>query len=145
MEDNKDKSERLNYFYGEKQKQDKRKNLYVQQLEEIRSLLEVNEKEIKYNGGWISFHETSIESHKKQIQETFDFEKKKEQEERLKFHTEQIENHHKKCIEFHKKEVEFIKKEIQLFEDGIKKCEEQLEFLNKKIEENTKISKQTIE
>ena len=69
MKDNKDKSERLNYFHEEKQKQDKRKSLYVQQLEEIRNLLEANEKEIKYNEDWIGFHETSIEGHKKQIQQ----------------------------------------------------------------------------
>ena len=127
---------RLKYFEEEKAKQEKRKSLYLQQLEEIRDLLESNEKEIVYNEGWITFHEDSIGKHKEKIRETLNLDEKEDQEKKLHFHNEQIETHHKKYIEFHKKEIEFIKKEIQLFEQGIKKCEDQLEFLNKKTDEN---------
>jgi len=134
--DEKDKSGRLKYLDEEKAKQEKRKSVYVQQLEEIRTLLEANEKEIQYNEGWIRFHENSIEGHKKKIRETYDFDEKVDQEKKLEFHKKEIGEHHKEYIEYHKKEVEFIKKEIQIFEDGIKKCEEQLEFVNGKLEEN---------
>ena len=127
---------REKYFSEEKQKQKRRKSVYVQQLEEIRKLLEDNEKEIEYNEGWIKFHENSLKEHQKVIGETFDLDEKIDQEKKLKFHKEQIENHHKKYIEYHKKEVESIKKEIQIFEGGIKRCEEQLEFINRKIKEN---------
>ncbi|MFA4953109.1 MAG: hypothetical protein WC584_02725 [Candidatus Pacearchaeota archaeon] len=75
--DEKDKSGRLKYLQEEKEKQGKRKNNYLQQLEEIRKLLEANEIEIEYNDSWIKFHENSIENHKKKIQETLDFDEKK--------------------------------------------------------------------
>lgn len=136
MENNKDKSERLKYLNEEKQKQNERKKFYLQEIEILRKFLFENEKEIKYSGGWIDFHRKSIENHKEKIREVVNLNEKQEQEEKLKFHIEQVENHHKKYIEYHKKEVEFVEKEIQLFEQGIKKCEEQLAFLNEKIEEN---------
>lgn len=131
-----DKSERLRYLEGERTKQEKRRGFYVQQLKEIKDLLEANEKEIKYNEGWINFHEKSIKEHQKVIDEIPDLDKKKEQEEKLEFHKKQIEEHHKKNVEYHKKEIEAIKKEIELFEIGVKRCERQLDFLGKKIEEN---------
>lgn len=134
--DEKDKLGRLKYLEGEKGKQEKRKSVYVQQLEEIQESLGSNKKEIEYNENWIRFHGDSIEKHKKKIQETFDLNEKINQEKKLEFHKKQIEEHHKKYIDYHRKEIEFIKKEIQIFEDGIKKCEEQLEFINRKLEEN---------
>lgn len=135
--DKKDKSERLNYLRGEKSKQEKRRSFYFEQLQEIKKLLDENEKEIVYNEGWINFHENSIQEHRKVINGTFDFNEKVDQEEKLKFHVKQIEEHHIKNINYHKKEIEAIKKEIELFEEGIKRCEEQLEFLHKKIKENS--------
>lgn len=110
MEDKRDKSDRLKYLNGEKDKQEKRKSVYLQQLEEIRKLLEENEKEINYNEGWIKFHENSIVEHKKEVERIVDFEVKKDQEKKLKFHQEQIENHHNKNIGYHKKEVKQLKK-----------------------------------
>ena len=78
--DEKDKLGRLRYLEGEKGKQEKRKSVYVQQLEEIQESLEANKKEIEYNEGWIRFHEDSIDGHKKEIQETFDLDEKIDQE-----------------------------------------------------------------
>ena len=45
MKDKKDMSERLKYLEAERQKQNKRKSLYVKQLEEIKSLLEAKKGE----------------------------------------------------------------------------------------------------
>lgn len=135
--DKKDKSERLNYLKKEKLKQEKRRNFYSEQLREIKEMLESNEKEIRYNEGWIKFHENSIKGHQKVIDETFDLDEKIDQQGKLKFHVEQINEHHNKSVNYHKKEVEALNKEIELFGEGIKRCEEQLEFLNKKIIENT--------
>lgn len=137
MEDKKDKSERLKYLDEQKQIQKQKKEFYLDRTEKLKKIfLEYHKKEIKYNEEWIVFHEKSIERHKKEIQEVITLNEKQKQEEKLKFHIEQIEDHHKKYIEYHEKEVKFIEKEIRLFEQGIKRCEEQLIFLNKKIEEN---------
>ena len=43
-------------------------------------MVDINEKEIKYNQGWIKFHEDSIKGHKKQIKETSDLDEKIDQE-----------------------------------------------------------------
>ncbi len=137
MEDRKDKSDRIRYFHIQKEKQEKRKYLYLHQLLEIKELLEQNEEKIVYNEGWCKFHSEAVEGHKKAMQETFSLDEKKDQEEKLNFHREQIENHHKKVIGYHKKEVESLKKEITLFEEGIKRCEEQIEFLEGRIRENS--------
>ena len=67
MKDKKDMSERLKYFNGLYQQQHNRKDFYAQQILEIKQLLESNEKEIRYNEGWIGFHENSIEGHRQQI------------------------------------------------------------------------------
>lgn len=134
--DKTDKSERLNYLRGEKAKQEKRKDFYSQQLSEIQEMLEANKKEIRYNEGWSKFHEEAIKGHQKVINETFDLNEKEDQEKKLEFHKIQIKEHHKKNVEYHQKEIKSIKKEIELFEEGIKRCEEQLGFLGKKIEEN---------
>ncbi len=137
MEDNKDKTERLRYLNKQRQIQKQKKEFYFHKIERLkRALLEYHKKEIKYNEGWIIFHEKSIERHKKEIQEIRTLNEKQNQEEKLKFHIGQIENHHKKYIEYHEKEMEFIEKEIELFEQGIKRSEEQLIFLNNKIREN---------
>lgn len=137
MEDKIDKSDRVKYFYTQKEKQEKRKHLYSHQLLEIKELLEQNEEKIDYNEGWCKFHSNAIEGHKKKIQETFSLDEKKDQEEKLSFHKGEIENHHKKVVEYHKKEVEALKKEIKLFEEGIKRCEEQIAFLENRIKENS--------
>jgi len=137
MKDKKDMSERLKYLQGQKNLQDKRRYLYLHQLFEVKELLEKNEKEIVYNDGWVKFHENAIEGHKKQIQETLNFEEKKDQEGKLGFHVKEIRNHHEQNLDYHKKEIDALKKEIQLFEGGVKRCEEQIEFLEKKIEGNT--------
>jgi len=134
--DTTDKSERVKYLEGERVKQEKRKGFYFQQLKEIKEFLDANEKEIRYNEGWINFHEESIKGHQKEIEETFDLDKKRDQDKKLEFHKIQIEEHHKKNVKYHQKEIDSIKKEIELFGEGIKRCEEQLEFLSKKIEEN---------
>ncbi len=137
MEDKKDMSYRVNYLRSQKQQQKERSNFYVGEILRIKELLEINEKEIIYNDGWIKFHEVGIEGHKKQIQEAFSLDEKKDQEQKLQFHIKQIEDHHKKTIEYHKKELNALRKEIQLFEEGIKRCEEQINYLNEKIKENT--------
>lgn len=137
MEDQKDKSARLKYLNEEKQKQEEKKYFYIQQIKKLKALFEFNEKEIKYNKGWVAFHEGAIEKHKEEIQKAITLEKKQEQENKLRFHVGEIENHHKKYIDYHKKEMElFIKKEIQLFNEGIRNCEQQLNFLSNKIKEN---------
>ncbi|OGJ16907.1 hypothetical protein A3K73_00525 [Candidatus Pacearchaeota archaeon RBG_13_36_9] len=137
MKDDKDKSERLRYLNEQKQIQNQKRRFYLDRIEKLKkSLLGYHKKGIEYNRGWIAFHEKSIERHKKEIQEVITLNEKQEQEEKLKFHIEQIESHHKKYIEYHEKEIGFLEKEVQLFERGIKSCEEQLIFLNKKIEEN---------
>ncbi len=123
---------RKQYFNEEFKKQSIRKNDYLKYLKKLRKLLNENEEEIKYNEGWIKFHQKSLEEHKKVIEETFDLDKKIDQEGKLKFHKDQIENHHLAYIGYHKKEILAIKEEIKLFEQGIKRCEEQVEFLNEK-------------
>ena len=127
---------RIQYFKEEIEKQIKRKKSYLAQLGIIRKLLETNEKEINYNEGWIDFHENAIQGHKKEIESTFDLDKKIDQEKKLKFHETQIQDHHKKYIEYHNKEKESIKKEIEIFGQGIKRCEVQLEFLENKQKEH---------
>lgn len=135
MKDDKDKTERLEYLSGEKRKQEERKRFYLQEIGKLKKFLLENGKEIKYNEGWMAFHEKSIENHGKRLLEMANPDERRDQEAKIKFHIGQIENHHKSYMNYHKKEIEFLKKEIQIFEDGIKKCEEQLVFLNKKIKE----------
>jgi len=67
MKDKKDMSERLKYFKEQHNQQSNRKEFYSEQLLEIKRLLELNEKEIKYNEGWINFHANSIDDHKKKL------------------------------------------------------------------------------
>ncbi|MFH1521599.1 MAG: hypothetical protein ABIF18_01440 [archaeon] len=139
MKDKKDMSERQRYFEELHKQQHKRKDFYAQQLLEIKHLLEMNEKEIRYNEGWVNFHEKSIEGHRQQIKEIPHIDEKKEQEQKLQFHVEQIEKHHKKNIEYHNKEIDALKKEVQLFEEGINRCKSQIQFLSEKISENSKL------
>lgn len=137
MNDKKDMSERQKYFEELHKQQYKRKDFYAQQLLEIKQLLEMNEKEIRYNEGWVNFHKKSIEGHRQQIKEIPHINGKKEQEQKLWFHVEQIEKHHKKNIEYHNKEIDALNKEVQLFEEGINRCEEQINYLQNKTKENT--------
>lgn len=139
MKDKRDMSERLRYLTREKKEKEDRREFYSQQLLKIKDMVENNKKEINYNIGWIKFHESAIENHKKQIQEAITLEDKKNQEQKLNFHIQQIENHHKRNVDYHSKEIEFLEKEFNLFEQGINKCEEQLTFLNNKIKENSKL------
>ncbi len=133
MEDKKDRAERLKYLNQEKEKQEERKIFYISQINKLKDLIKSNQKEIKYNWGWIAFHEKSIENHKKRIQSIVKFNEKQDQEKKLDFHIKEIKNHHEGYIKFHKKEIDFMKKEIQLFKHGVKKCDEQIVFLGNKI------------
>lgn len=137
MKDKKDMSNRLKYFKNQDKQQHNRKDFYVQQILEIKQLLEMNEKEIRYNNGWINFHKNSIEEHKRQIKKIIHLDKKVDQEQKLQFHREQIENHHKRNIKYHNEEMGALKKEQQLFKEGIKRCEDQIELLQKRMKENT--------
>ena len=136
MEDKKDKSERLRYLNEEKEKQEKRRAFYIDQINNLKDWIKSNQKEIKYNEGWINFHKNSEEKHKEKIKQTAILDEKIEQENKLDFHIKEIKNHHEEYINFHKREIDFINEEIKFFEKGIDKCQKQLDFLNEKIEEN---------
>ena len=136
MKDKKDRSKRLEYLTKEKEKQEERKDFYIQQIDELRSVLNSNEQAIKYNKGWILFHEKAIEEHTRKINTASNLVEKSDQEKKLQFHKEQIKEHHKKNIKYHNKERQAIQKEIDLFESGMNRCEEQIRFLNEKIDEN---------
>jgi hypothetical protein len=136
MEDKKDKFDRVKYFGELIKNQEERKEFYIQQIEQIKKLRDLNEKEIKYNENWIIFHEKSIKEHEKAIKNTLDLNYKKEQEEKLNFHVSQIKGHHSESINYHKKEVIALEKEMDLFKQGIARCEEQIKYLERKIKEN---------
>lgn len=136
MKDKKDMSERLKYFRNQKDLQNKRKYFYLYQLLEIEELIEKNKKEIIYNEGWVKFHEKSIADHKKIIDDTFDFDKKKDQEFKLQFHMNEINNHQKKNIDYHNKEINDLNNELQLFKVGIKRCDGQIKFIEERIKHN---------
>ena len=136
MEDKKDKFDRVKYFEELIKKQEERRDFYIQQIKQIKKLLDSNEKEIKYNEEWIKFHEKSSKEHEKAIKSTFDLNYKKEQEEKLNFHLSQIKGHHSESINYHEKEVVALKKEMELFNQGLERCEEQIKYLDKKIKEN---------
>jgi len=138
MKGNEDKVERLKYLNEEKGIQESKKEFYLKEIEKLKKILEKNKEEVKYNEGWINFHNGSAGKHKKNIQGTIRFEEKEDQLKKLKFHINQIENHHKEYIKYHDKEISFLIKELQLFEEGIIRCNEQIGFLNKKMEENSK-------
>ena len=136
MQDKKDRSERIKYLNHEKDKQEERKQFYLAQIAQLKELIKSNQKEIRYNEGWVKFHEAGIEKHKENIREIAILDEKLDQEKKLAFHLEQIEKHHKEYIMLHKRELEFIEQEVKFFEKGIEKCDEQLKFLNRKIREN---------
>ena len=137
MKDKKDMSERLKYFNKQHTQQQDRKGFYTKQLAEIKQLLEKNEHEVRYNEGWIKFHDNVAKEHQSQIDESVDLDKTIDQKQKLQFHINQIEEHHVKNLIYHNNEIAALKKEILLFKEGIDRCESQIKFLKDKIKENS--------
>jgi len=126
----KDKTERLNYFTKELDKQRSGLASHKKQIELLENSRVFNEEGIKYNQGWVTFHLEAIEKHKEQIK----LEVGKDQESKLAFHKEQIEGHHQENISYHQKEICTIEKWIQMHRDAIPSCDEQIKFLREKID-----------
>jgi|GEM_PF-797572 len=122
----KDKLYRIKYLQGEKEKQECRKDFYLKQIRKLNTTLQVSEKEILENKGWIKFHKNCIMKHKKEISTSLDNNYKKNQEEKLKFHMDQVNKHHEKNIEYHNREIAAAIEEMKLFQKGAIRCEKQL-------------------
>lgn len=129
----KDKSERLKYLKDELRKQKEKLCLHNECIKNLLASLDFNNKEIKYNQGWIKFHKDSILKHKKQIKEAENNSEKLDQIGKLSFHNEQIKNHHNLCISYHKKEISYALKWIELNKKALLECESQIKFLEDKI------------
>tara|TARA_Y100000310_G_scaffold246405_1_gene251707 strand:- start:575 stop:955 length:381 start_codon:yes stop_codon:yes gene_type:complete len=120
---------RLSYLTKELEKQKAKLDSHKEQIGLLKDSRVFNEKGIKYNQGWVTFHLEAIEKHKEQIKADVG----DDQVSKLNFHIEQIENHHKENISYHKKEICTIDKWIKMHRDSIPSCDEQIKFLQRKI------------
>ena len=138
MKDKKDNRFRLEYLEKQKQKQEAKKQFYIDQIKELENNLQENQKQILDNQCWIDFHKNSIKEHEKEISKTLDLIYRQDQEKKKRFHIAQIDKHHQKNIQYHNREIKMSEEEIKLFKKGISKCNQQLKILKNRIMENKK-------